>query len=70
MNRQKIGEIIQERRQFLSLKQEDVAEMGNVTPKTIYLIERGKGNPSIETVQKILNVLGLEILIQIKQTDK
>lgn len=47
-----------------------MAEMGNVTPKTIYLVEHGKGNPSIETLQKILNVLGLEILIQIKQTDK
>ena len=70
MSRQKIGAIIQQRREFLSLKQEDVAEMGNVTPKTIYLVERGKGNPSIETLQKILNVLGLEILIQIKQTDK
>jgi len=70
VSRQKIGAIIQQRREFLSLKQEDVAEMGNVTPKTIYLVERGKGNPSIETLQKILNVLGLEILIQIKQTDK
>jgi len=70
VSRQEIGAIIQQRREFLSLKQEDVAEMGNVTPKTIYLVERGKGNPSIETLQKILNVLGLEILIQIKQTDK
>jgi transcriptional regulator with XRE-family HTH domain len=70
VSRQKIGAIIQQRREFLSLKQEDVAEMGNVTPKTIYLVEHGKGNPSIETLQKILNVLGLEILIQIKQTDK
>ena len=70
MNKQEIGAIIQKRREFLSLKQEDLAEMGNVTPKTIYLVESGKGNPSIETLQKILTVMGLEILIQIKQTNQ
>ena len=70
MNKNEIGAIVQRRREALSLKQEDLAEMGQVTPKTIYLIENGKGNPSLETLQKILDVLGLEILIQIKQTDK
>ena len=70
MTREEIGQAVQKRREFLSLKQEDVAEMGGVTPKTIYLVESGKGNFSIDTLQKILSVLGLEVLVQIKTTDK
>ncbi|WP_162923513.1 helix-turn-helix transcriptional regulator [Arachidicoccus soli] len=38
------------RREFLSLKQEDLAEMAQVTIKTIYMIESGKGNPGFGTL--------------------
>jgi y4mF family transcriptional regulator len=61
-----IGKIIQERRNELSLKQQDLAEMANVTIKTIYAIENNKGNPTIEVLKKVLDVLGLEINVQIK----
>lgn len=61
-----IGKIVQGRRNELSLNQQDVAEMANVTIKTIYAIENNKGNPTIEVLKKILNVLGLEIKVQIK----
>lgn len=64
-----IGKIVQDRRNELSLKQEDVAEMANVTIKTIYAIENNKGNPTIEVLKKVLNVLGLEIKIQIKSIE-
>jgi len=67
MNKTEIGHIIQKRRDFLSLKQEDLSEMAGITSKTIYLIENGKGNPSIDTLQKLLEVLGLEIVIDIKK---
>ncbi|HEU0228571.1 MAG TPA: helix-turn-helix transcriptional regulator [Arachidicoccus soli] len=58
------------RREFLSLKQEDLAEMAQVTIKTIYMIESGKGNPSLQTLEKIMAVLGLELIMRIKQTDE
>jgi len=67
MNKTEIGHIIQKRRDSLSLKQEDLSEMTGITSKTIYLIENGKGNPSIDTLQKLLEVLGLEIVIDIKK---
>lgn len=70
MKAKEIGAFIQQRRERLKLKQEDLAEMGGITPKTIYLIEQGKGNPSLNTLQKISNVLGIEILLQIKKTDE
>lgn len=69
MNLIEIGKIIRFRREFLSLRQEDLAEMSAVTTKTIHLIESGTGNPSLETLEKLTTVLGMEILIQVKKTD-
>jgi|688.fasta_scaffold97594_4 y4mF family transcriptional regulator len=64
-----IGKIVHERRHELALNQQDLAEMANVTIKTIYAIENNKGNPTIEVLKKVLNVLGLEIKIQIKSVE-
>lgn len=70
MNKIELGKIIQKRRDFLSIKQEDLSEMTGITSKTIYLIENGKGNPSFDTLNKLLDVLGFEICIDIKMLDK
>lgn len=67
MDKVKIGQLIQKRRNSLSIKQEDLAEMTGITSKTIYLIESGNGNPSIDTLNKLLDTLGLEIRIDIKK---
>jgi transcriptional regulator with XRE-family HTH domain len=67
MTKMEIGDIIQKRRNALSLKQEDLSEMTGITSKTIYLIESGKGNPSLDTLQKLLEVLGMDLLIDIKK---
>jgi transcriptional regulator with XRE-family HTH domain len=66
MNNQQIGKIIQERRDYLNLTQKDVAEMAGITFKSISEIELGIRNPSINTLNKILDVLGLELSVQIK----
>lgn len=67
MDHSAIGHIIQQRRAELSILQEDLAEMTGITTKTIYLIENGKGNPSLTTLCKLLEVLGLEITVAIKK---
>jgi len=69
VNKEEIGHIIQQRREYLSLNQEDLAEMAAITSKTIYLVEQGKGNPSLNTLEKLLRVLGLEIEIRIKNME-
>ena len=66
MNKQQIGTIIKERRDYLNLTQKDVAEMAGITFKSISEIELGIRNPSINTLNKVLGVLGLEISVQIK----
>ena len=68
MNKQEIGNLIQFRRSFLSINQEDLAELTGITTKTIYLVENGTGNPAISTLEKILDVLGLELSVQVKKT--
>lgn len=52
----------------MRLSQVDLAEMAGVSLATVKDIERGKGNPSIQTVEKILEVLGLEMEFRIRQT--
>jgi transcriptional regulator with XRE-family HTH domain len=66
MNKQQIGKIIQERRDYLNLTQKDVAEMAGITFKSISEIELGIRNPSVNTLKRILDVLGLELSVQIK----
>lgn len=62
-----IGEAIRRRRESLRLRQEDLSEMSGITAKTIHLIENATGNPSIQTLEKLATVLGLEIVVQIKK---
>ena len=61
-------DIMKQRRETLSLTQQDLAEMSQVGLATIKDIERGKGNPALSTVKKILDVLGIEIEYRIRQT--
>ncbi len=67
MDKIEIGHIIQNGRNSLFIKQEDLAEMTGISSKTIYLIENGNGNPSIDTLNKLLETLGVEIAIDIKK---
>lgn len=61
-------DMMKKRRETLSLTQQDLAEMSQVGLATIKDIERGKGNPTLSTVKKILDVLGIEIEYRVKQT--
>lgn len=61
-------DIMKQRRETLALTQQDLAEMSQVGLATIKDIERGKGNPALGTVKKILDVLGIEIEYRIRKT--
>lgn len=65
-----LAETMKSRRKTLGISQQDLAEMSGVSLATIKDIERGKGNPSLETVQKILDILGMEIKYEVRQTVK
>lgn len=63
-----LSETMKSRRKTFGLSQQNLAEMSGVSLATIKDIERGKGNPSLNTVQKILDILGMEILYEVRQT--
>ena len=59
---------IKKRRTRLSISQQDLAEFAGVGIATVKDIERGKGNPSLQTLQKLLEVLGLEMTLRVRNT--
>lgn len=61
------GKLIEERRKYLQIRQEDLAELCGVSTKSIQKIENEKANPTLKTLQKILDVLGMEISVAIKK---
>lgn len=63
-----IVETIRNRRANLGISQQDLAELSGISLATIKNIERGAGNPSFATVNKILDVLGIEILFSVRKT--
>lgn len=63
MNLEQLGNIIRERRNELSLSQENLSVKSDVAIKTIHSVELGKANPSVKTLEKILDNLGLQIIV-------
>lgn len=63
-----LQEVMKARRKTLALSQQDLAEMAGIGLSTIKDIERGKGNPSLSTVSRILDVLGMEFVFRVRQT--
>lgn len=62
-----IGQIIKKRRKELKLTQSTLALLSQVGINTIVSIERGSKSPSLETLLKVADVLGLELQLQVKQ---
>ena len=63
-----LQEVMKSRRKTLSLSQQDLAEMAGLGLSTVKDIERGLGNPSLATISKILEVLGMEMVFKVRQT--
>ncbi len=66
MNRDDLGKIIRNRRKILEINQSDLSEISEVALHTISDIESGKGNPTLEVINRICEVLGMEFHIEIK----
>ena len=62
----KIGKIIKKRRQELNLELKDLQDYSGVNYASISDIENGKANPTVKTLEKLLDVLGMELDIKVK----
>lgn len=61
-----IGKTIKNRRKELGITQPHLAELANVSTNTLYKIERGQANPSLQVLNKLADVLGMELTLQVK----
>jgi y4mF family transcriptional regulator len=66
MTKNEIGIAIKDRRKFLKMTQKELADIVDAGLRSLVDIENGKGNPTIQQLNKILDVLGLKINITIK----
>jgi transcriptional regulator with XRE-family HTH domain len=62
-----LGKVIKERRKSLRITQPHLAELAGVSVNTLYKLERGQSNPTIEVLIKIAEVLGMEVKLEVKQ---
>ena len=65
-----IGESIKARRKTLRVTQPQLADLARVSVNTLYKIERGQANPTLDTLEKIANILGMEVCLQVKKLQK
>ncbi len=66
MSVKNIGETIKSRRKELNITQPHLAELAKISTNTLYKLERGQANPSLDVLNKLAEVLGLELTLKVK----
>lgn len=54
------------RREALQVTQAMLAELSGVSLRALKQFESGKGNPTLETLSKLADALGMEVNLQVK----
>jgi y4mF family transcriptional regulator len=62
-----LGEAIKNRRKELDITQPHLAELAQISVNTLYKIEKGQGNPSLDVLNKLADVLGMELTLHVKK---
>lgn len=63
-----VGDLIRKRRESFGMDRVHLAEMTGVAERTVFLLETGKGNPSFQTLESVLNTLGMEFVVRVKKS--
>lgn len=61
---------MKERREVMQVTQETLAELSGVGLRTLKQFESGKGNPTLLTLQKLADVLGMEVCLKLKNVNR
>ena len=67
MHQEDIIKALKDRREALKVNQEYLAELSGVSLRTLKAIESGKGNPTFDTLNKLAEVLGMELKLEVKK---
>jgi y4mF family transcriptional regulator len=70
MDLKTIGNAIRHRRKSLKVTQYDLAEIAEVSQRTLRDIEKGIANPELQTLLNVCTTLGMEIKIEVIKTMK
>ena len=66
MTKEEMIQAIKRRKEILGINQETLAELSEVGISTLKRFESGKGNITLRNLEKIAEVLGLEVHLRIK----
>ena len=64
-----LGKQIKLRRKTLRVSQHQLADLAGISINTLYKIERGQANPTLSTLEKIADTLGMEVCLRIKDLE-
>ena len=67
MTNEELIQTIKARKEILAVNQEYLAELSGVGIATLKRLESGKGNITFKNLQKIADVLGLEVKLELKK---
>ena len=67
MTTEQLGQKIKARRKTISMSQKQLADYTGLSVVTLSLLESGKANPTLETINEIFHFLNLEILVVVKK---
>jgi transcriptional regulator with XRE-family HTH domain len=58
---------LKDRREELGVTQEQLSELAEVALRTVKEIDAGKGNPTVGTLMKLADVLGMELKLEVRR---
>jgi len=62
-----LGKMIRTRRKALKITQPHLADLAGISVNSLYKVERGEANPTMDLIEKIADVLGLELKLEVKK---
>jgi len=70
MDKKQIATFIKKRRKQLQITQQELAILSDVSTRTLSDIETANSTTTIDTLGKVCETLGLEIILKIKGVDE
>jgi transcriptional regulator with XRE-family HTH domain len=70
MNTEAIGNVIKKRRVMLKVSQQSLSEISGLSVHALSDIESGKGNPTIKSLNCVLEVMGLKLHVGFSDNKK
>ena len=70
MDKKQIATFIKKRRKQLQITQQELATLSDISTRTLSDIETASSTTTIDTLSKVCETLGLEIILKIKGIDE